>query len=87
VGAHLANAAASGECRLSYWRDKNRDVDFVVEAERRLFAVEVKSGRRRDALPGLAAFTQVEKRARPVLIGGDGIPIAEALTRPANEWV
>ena len=87
VGAHLANAAASGECRLSYWRDKNREVDFVVEVGRKLFAVEVKSGRRRDVLPGLSAFTQAEKRARPILIGGDGIPIEEALTRPANEWV
>jgi len=86
VGAHLANAAASGECRLSYWRDKNREVDFVVEVGRKLFAVEVKSGRRRDVLPGLSAFTQAEKRARPILIGGDGIPIEEALTRPANEW-
>jgi hypothetical protein len=87
VGGHLANAAASGECRLSYWRDKNREVDFVVEVGRKLFAVEVKSGRRRDVLPGLSAFTQAEKRARPILIGGDGIPIEEALTRPANEWV
>jgi hypothetical protein len=87
VGAHLANAAASGECRLSYWRDKNREVDFVAEVGRKLFAVEVKSGRRRDVLPGLSAFTQAEKRARPILIGGDGIPIEEALTRPANEWV
>ncbi|MCX6100246.1 MAG: ATP-binding protein [Candidatus Bipolaricaulota bacterium] len=86
VGAHLANAAAPGECRLSYWRDKNREVDFVVEARRKLFAVEVKSGRRRDVLPGLAAFTQAEKRARPILIGGDGIPVEEALSRPVGEW-
>jgi predicted AAA+ superfamily ATPase len=87
VGAHLANAAASGECRLSYWRDKNREVDFVVEVGKKLLAVEVKSGRRREALPGLGAFTQAEKRARPILIGGDGIPIKDALSRPVGEWV
>ncbi len=86
VGAHLANAAASGDCRLSYWRDKNREVDFVVEVGKKLLAVEVKSGRRRDALSGLAAFTQAEKHARPILIGGDGMPIEEALTRPVGEW-
>ncbi len=87
VGAHLANAAAAGQCRVSYWRDRNREVDFVVEVGRKLLAVEVKSGRRREMPTGLAAFMQVEPRARPVLIGADGIPIEEALTRPVAEWV
>ncbi len=86
VGAYLANAAASEQCRLSYWRDKNREVDFVIEVGKKLSAIEVKSGRRRDVLPGLAAFTQAERRARPILIGVDGMPIEEALTRPVKEW-
>src|SRR3546814_18914956 len=30
VGAHLANAAQRGDCELLYWREKNRDVDFLV---------------------------------------------------------
>ena len=34
VGAHLANAAAGGECELFYWRERNREVDFVVRAGR-----------------------------------------------------
>ncbi|MBK7190677.1 MAG: DUF4143 domain-containing protein, partial [bacterium] len=29
VGAHLANAAAAGECELFYWREGSREVDFV----------------------------------------------------------
>ncbi len=86
IGAHLANAAATGECRLSYWRDRNREVDFVVEAGNQVLAVEVKSGRRREALPGLAAFTQAEERARPLLVGPGGIPVQEALVRPVAEW-
>ena len=34
VGAHLANAAACGVCELFYWREGNREVDFVVRAGR-----------------------------------------------------
>jgi predicted AAA+ superfamily ATPase len=86
VGAHLANAAAAGECHVYYWRDRNREVDFVIEAGKRLLAVEVKSGRRRDALPGLAAFLQTEKRARPILVGSGGLSIEEALTLPVADW-
>ncbi len=86
VGAHLANAAAAGACKVFYWRERSREVDFVVEVGKKLLAVEVKSGRRRDVLPGLAALTQAEKRAQPMLVGSDGIPIEEALTRPVGEW-
>src|SRR6266511_2172138 len=46
VGAHLANATAAGECELFYWRDRNREVDFVVRAGRAVTAIEVKMARR-----------------------------------------
>jgi uncharacterized protein len=32
VGAHFANAAASGACDLFYWRDRGMEVDFVAPA-------------------------------------------------------
>ena len=53
VGAHLANAAAEGLCNVWYWRDRNREVEFVVRTSHRLTAIEVKSGQRREALPGM----------------------------------
>ena len=87
VGAHLANAAASGLCELSYWRDRNRQVDFVVRAGRRLTAIEVKSGRATDTLPGMAAFASAFKPQRKLLVGGDGIPVDAFLSRPAAHWV
>jgi predicted AAA+ superfamily ATPase len=87
VGAHLANAAASGECELFYWRDRNREVDFVARAGRRLAAVEVKSGRRRDTLAGTAAFAAAFKPSRKLLVGGDGIPLEEFLAKPPAHWL
>ena len=86
VGAHLANAAAAGECELFYWRDRNREVDFVVRAGRRLTAIEVKSGRTRDAQPGLAAFAEAFETKRTLLVGEDGIPVEEFLARPVGHW-
>ena len=87
VGAHLANAAAAGACELFYWRDRNREVDFVVRAGRRLIAIEVKSGRATDTLPGMEAFASAFKPQRKLLVGGDGIPVDEFLTRPAVHWL
>jgi len=87
AGAHLANAAAAGECELFYWRDRNREVDFVVRAGRTVTAIEVKSGRSRDTLPGMEAFSAAFKPRRKLLVGGDGIALEEFLSQPVLHWV
>lgn len=87
VGAHLANAAAAGRCELFYWREGNLEVDFVLRAGRRLLALEVKSGRAPLAHSGLAAFVDRFRPARPLLVGGDGVPVDEFLARPVEGWL
>lgn len=87
VGAHLANAAASGVCELFYWRDANREVDFVLRAGRVVVAIEVKSGRVPETLPGLAAFAQAFRPTRTLIVGGDGIPLDEFLATPVEHWL
>jgi predicted AAA+ superfamily ATPase len=85
VGAHLANAAATGECELYYWRDRGQEIDFVVKARAGLIAIEVKSGRAPQAHPGTAAFAAAFGVRRTLLVGGDGIPVEDFLLRPVTE--
>jgi hypothetical protein len=87
VGAHLANAATTGACELFYWRERNREVDFVARASRTVTAIEVKSGRRREIPSGMEAFGAAFEHARRLLVGGDGIAIEEFLLRPVEHWV
>ena len=87
VGAHLANAAVGGVCKLYYWRENNQEVDFVVEAGRRLIAIEVKSGRAPQAHSGTAAFAKAFKVKRTLLVGGDGIAVEAFLEKPVAEWI
>ena len=87
VGAHLANAAAAGKCEVFYWRERNREVDFVVRARRKLIAIEVKSGRVRDVLPGMQVFNDAFKPDRLLLVGGDGIAVDEFLRMPVESWI
>lgn len=87
VGAHLANASALGECEVFYWREANREVDFVLRSGRALAAIEVKSGRAPAALPGLDHFFKGFKPTRTLLVGGDGIPLDEFLSRPVGDWL
>jgi len=87
VGAHLVNAAAAGICEVFYWRERNREVDFVLKKGRRLVAIEVKSGRAPAALPGMQAFNEAFRPDRLLLVGGDGIPIEEFLVQPVERWL
>jgi predicted AAA+ superfamily ATPase len=74
VGAHLY-ATRDPRAEILYWRERGREVDFVVQRGEQLTAIEVKSGRRRDGLPGMAAFAAAHGEARKLLIGGDGTPL------------
>jgi hypothetical protein len=82
VGAHLANAATAGDCELFYWREGDREVDFVLRSGRAVTAIEVKSGRR-SGQSGMAAFAKAHRPSRSLLVGSDGIPIEAFLARAA----
>jgi len=87
VGAHLANAAAAGSCEVFYWRERNREVDFVARAGKVVTAIEVKSGRVRDAHLGTAAFAAAFKPLRTLLVGSEGIALETFLSQPVEQWV
>jgi predicted AAA+ superfamily ATPase len=79
VGAHLAGEAQAGEFEIFYWREVSKEVDFVLRRGHKLVTIEVKSGRRRGSLPGVAAFQKAFGKARNLLVGNGGIPAEEFL--------
>lgn len=87
IGAHIVNAIASGVCEGYYWRDRNREVDFVLRRGRKLVAIEVKSGRAPSALPGMTEFSKRFQPTRKLLVGADGIDVGTFLSRPIEEWI
>lgn len=86
VGAHLYNTA-SDNCRVYYWRESPNEVDFVLTDGRRLAAIEVKSGATFAAPKGLGAFAEKFKQARQIVVGEGGIPLAELMSRPTEDWL
>ena len=87
VGAHLADGHAEGLYELLYWRERDKEVDFVVKRGGRLTAIEVKSGRTRTARAELDAFSSAHGKARLLLVGSGGIPLEEFLAARPEKWV
>jgi predicted AAA+ superfamily ATPase len=84
VGAHLMQGAMRGAYSLYYWREGDREVDFVLERKGRLIALEVKSAPS-GVMPGMDAFRRRFHPDKVYLIGPSGIPWEELLGVDAEE--
>lgn len=71
VGAALATRAGGA---LYYWRDGNFEVDYILCLDRAVYAIEVKSGRRRN-MNGLARFLKRYPESVPIIIDNDNVGI------------
>jgi uncharacterized protein len=87
VGAHLVNSAVGTGIELFYWRERGREVDFILRSGKTVVAIEVKSGSRKEGLPGMDAFDKIFQPQRKLLAGGDGVPLERFMLAPAAEWV
>lgn len=85
VGAHLRNSALP-DVKVYYWRESPHEVDFILRRGQRLLAIEVKSGRRKRSISGLAMFKERFPSADTMIVGTGGVPFEEFLSVPTRYW-
>lgn len=73
VGAYLINSCQELGINLYYWRDRNEEVDFVIEKRGKIVAIEVKTGFDH-ATSGMQLFKNQFKPDKILLVGRSGIP-------------
>ena len=69
VGARLLALGPALGFDVQWWSEGNNEVDFVLEGEGKLAAVEVKSGRTKSQ-GGMAAFLREYPEATRIIVGG-----------------
>lgn len=87
IGAHLLNSTAGTGIEVFYWRERSREVDFILRHGDWVTAIEVKSGKSKTVLPGIGDFSRAFAPQKKLLVGGQGIPIEDFLKAPAAEWI
>jgi len=87
VGAHLLNSTQGTTVEMFYWRERGREVDFVMRMGKRVVAIEVKSGASRGSLPGMEAFARTFRPQQTLLVGGDGLPLEQFFQMPATALI
>ena len=78
VGSYLLARGLKEGFELFWWRDGDKEVDFVARRGEDVVAVEVKSGRVKNS--GIGEFCKRYPQARPLVAGDRNAPV-EALLR------
>ena len=87
VGAHLINSSLGTQTEIFYWKEGNKEVDFVIEKGNRFVAVVVNTGRKRNIYPGIDEFTNKFKPKKRLIVGDKGMPLEEFFLAPAYSWL
>jgi len=74
AGAHLINTLCQNGISIYYWRERNEEIDFIIEKGRTIIGIEIKSGCQK----GKHRLPIFQKRFSPdkmIIIGGDNADI------------
>lgn len=78
VGAFLLKKSLQYHFDLNWWRDRDKEVDFVVSAPQILKAIEVKSSSVRD-IKGITAFHEKFPKSTSQIVGSQELPLEKFL--------
>lgn len=87
VGSNLINRSIGSDIKVYYWRERNKEVDFILQKGKNVTAIEVKSHLKKEILSGMTAFNKAFNPQKKLLVGAQGIPLEEFLSSPIEEWV
>lgn len=78
IGAHLVNTAKKGEIEIYYWRERDKEVNFVLRKGTKVIGIEVKSGGKAK-ISGVEAFRRAFKPEVVLFVGPQGLREEEFL--------
>jgi predicted AAA+ superfamily ATPase len=73
VGAYLLNQSIRSNFSVYYWRERNDEVDFIVEMQNKIIAVEVKSNYSKNSR-GMNVFNRKFKPFKTYSLDNKGLP-------------
>ena len=79
VGSYLINQSFRRRFQVSYWREGNKEVDFVLNIQGKIIALEVKSNAEKRTA-GLSAFEEKFHPYRSLIIGEGGLALENFFT-------
>ena len=84
IGAYLVSQAFIHRFEVFYWRERNDEVDFILQKKGSIVAIEVKSNAEKNT-NGLEKFRQMFNPKASFIVGDGGIGVEEFLSMDINK--
>ena len=81
IGAYLASQGFSHRFAVYYWRERDDEVDFILQKKDSIVAIEVKSNAEKRT-DGLEKFKSLFSPHTALIVGDGGIPASDFLSMP-----
>lgn len=82
VGAHILNNIKGTLIEVFYWRERDKEIDFVLKLGQTITAIEVKSNGGSLKKTGMDEFIREHKPQRILLLGEKGLSLEEFFSKP-----
>lgn len=86
VGARLISHLNRFSNELFYWRERGREIDFVIKTPQQVWGIEVKSGKGQN-VNGMTAFRSEYPNMRPLVIGPGYIELEDFFSRDPKAFL
>ena len=86
-GAYLLNVIRGTQVELFYWREDNREVDFILKKGDNITPLKIKSGNEVISSCGLDTFVKKFQSKTTLLVGSHGLPLEEFFKAPISALV
>lgn len=87
VGMYLVNSIRGTQIKLYYWREGDKEVDFVLQLGEKVTAIEVKSNNDKFKKSGIDLFVQKFKPTKVLLVGTQGVQVLDFISTPITDWL
>jgi len=87
IGAYLLNSIRGTQIELFYWREGDKEVDFILRDGDSITAIEVKSGQEFINSTGIDLFVSQFKPNRVLLVGPQGISFEQFFATPLSNFI
>lgn len=87
VGAYILNSIRGTQIEAFYWREGDKEVDFVLRKGDSLTAIEIKTNNESIHKSGIDSFVSQFDPSQVLLVGPTGIPLEEFLSSPISDFL
>ena len=87
VGAYILNEIRGTNIECFYWREGDKEVDFILQKGDFITAIEVKSNFAQIKNSGMDQFIKNFQPSRILLVGEQGIPLQEFLSSSISDFM